>query len=326
MAGVETKQARGYALTIHTIGDKEELKAWFMENCSRWVFQLERGTEEAKLHYQCTIELKKRTRPGALANRIRELGFAAVHVGIISSAGNKAAWDYSKKTATRVEGPWGSGQMIAEEPKSIRDINLHEWQETVIAIAKRPWSREISRKVTIIVDILGGSGKSTLMKYMSYHKIAYAIQPGEAKSMIREAQCVCDDTNSIPRTWMIDLPREKSIVLERSDFWTGIETIKNGQYADDRHHHKSTMAAEEPNVIIFCNEVPNWTKLTEDRWEKGLVMGTSIKPWSDLAASKLERIRKAERIARDIAATEEGKWAEDDDLFDDLMAARDARA
>lgn len=304
-------QLKGWSGTVHTMGVTEELKVWFMENCKRWVFQIERGEVKGNLHYQCTFEMKVRKRAGTIAADIREALATPlreakdVHVAIqpLSAIGGRAAWNYSKKVATRVEGPWGSsGAVDPPVPAEIKEIALRDWQETVVAIARRPWSREICRKITVILDVMGGSGKSTLMKYMTFHKHGHIIQPGEAKSMCREAQNVCDDTGSEPRTWIIDLPREKSRMLAKSDFWTGIECLKNGQYADDRHHHKSTMAEFNPNVIIFTNEVPDWSKQTEDRWEIGMVIRDKLEDWSPVAAKAMEEMRVRERVRKDIAA------------------------
>lgn len=80
-------------------------------NIQKMVFQIERGEETNKLHYQGYIHLIKKKRPKSLAKKLNHLFFG---IEIAQAIDYEAVIEYCKKIETRIEGPF-------EFPKNTRE-------------------------------------------------------------------------------------------------------------------------------------------------------------------------------------------------------------
>lgn len=244
----------------------DDLKKVLADKCSKWIFQLERGEEKGYLHYQATFNLRVRKR----RHEVAVLLGGRAHLTPISD--NKAAWDYAKKTETRVEGPWSSE--LEDESEMPEDCKVvyeapHDWQVSVVDILQKPYSSARARMVHIVIDPEGNNGKSTLVKYLRFHKVAGRILPADCKSMKRAAYDFWAKNKN--KAWCIDLPRAERTQKFMAEVWAGIEGIKNAEYEDDRHVHKDAVVTT-PNVVVFSNYDPIYTGcLSDDRIEKWII-------------------------------------------------------
>lgn len=291
MAGksYETKrgnQLTGWCATIPAEMTADELKTWMNEHCSKWVFQLEEGKETGYRHYQATFNLKARRR----LHEVAKLLGGRAHLSPIADSG---AWAYSAKSDTRVDGPWTSTDIKDEDvPADCKEVyeNPYDWQVSVVDILQKPWSKERSRQVHIIIDPVGNNGKSTLVKYLLFHKVAGRIAPADCKSMRRAAYCFWETHKNT--AWCIDLPRQAVSAKLMAEFWSGIEQIKNGAYEDDRHKHREAVVTT-PNVVVFANYDPTTTGcLSEDRVHKHIIYEGRLIDWTEERMAKV--IAKAE--------------------------------
>ena len=118
------------------------------------------------------------------------------------------------------------------------------------------------RKCFWITDKQGGTGKSTLARYLCLEKGAILLDEGRGKDTLFGY--------GGQRIVLIDLPRDTD--LEGADLYSNIERLKNahyycGKYAGEMRIYKI------PHVVVFANWDPNTTKLSPDRWEIWRISG-----------------------------------------------------
>jgi hypothetical protein len=65
--------------------------------------------------------------------------------------------------------------------------------------------------------------------------------------------------------YLIDMPR--AIKKDKlSDFYAGIECLKNGTVYDKRYATKRRRM-DRPQIVVFTDKTPNWAFMSADRWE-----------------------------------------------------------
>lgn len=232
-------------------GLKKILRTW----CKKWVFQVEEGKEEGHYqHYQARISLKEKTRTP------HKLGMVPVqaHFSITSTPGTKT-FSYVMKEDTRIDGPWkDTDEEPLYIPRQIREITtLYPWQQKVVDSA-RIWD---TRTINILFDETGNHGKSILKTYVGVHQIGRAIP---FVNDYRDIMRIVMDTPKKP-LYIIDVPRalRKDQLFQ---FFSGVETLKDGYAYDDRYHFKEEYF-DCPNIWIFMNKLPEEEYLSRDRWK-----------------------------------------------------------
>lgn len=234
--------------TWFNLRDEEKAKAILREHCKKWTFQEECCPTTGNLHFQGRISLKVKTRNPFWENC--DIKFSITHC--------KDDDFYVTKTDTRVRGPWKDDDEEIYIPIDVRMIKtLHPWQTRMTEIAKT----YEPRKINIIVDMKGNTGKSTFVRIMRVYKIARKIPfANDYRDIMRmvmdmpEAKC-----------YIFDLPR--AISKEKLyQFFSAIEEIKGGYAFDDRYHFKERIF-DPPVIIVFTNSVPDRNLLSQDRWQ-----------------------------------------------------------
>jgi len=262
----------------------EDVKTACEAIADKWCFQDESGVVTGYAHWQITVNTRSAQRLADVAAH-----FDGGHCTPISKAGAKGAWDYVSKVHTRVAGPWSSGDIIdSKMPADVKVMTTapHDWQVQVIDILQKPWTPATGRLVHIIVDVVGNNGKSTLAKYMKFMRAAGLIRPDDAKGMVRSAYDQWSEHKY--SAWMVDLPRQNLPQRLMDQFWIGVETIKTGEYEDDRHTHKGDVVTN-PNMVLFSNYLPE-TNLSDDRLRIWLLWERRLIPYT------IERHRKVEAL------------------------------
>jgi len=221
-----------------------------LQNCAKkWVFQLEKGSETGKLHFQGRISLKVKTRDAGKLN----LG-----IGHVSATHDKDNDFYVTKIETRVEGPWSDKDVVCYIPRDVGKITeLRPWQKQLLSII----TAYEERKVTVVIDPVGCSGKSTFVRWCMCHKFGQIIpMANDYKDLLR----VVMDAPKSP-CYFVDMPRamRKEKLYQ---FYSAVETIKGGYAFDDRYSFKQELF-DPPNVVIFTNSMPDLQLLTRDRWQ-----------------------------------------------------------
>lgn len=235
--------------------------------CKKYVFQLERGEEatdlhpEGYLHYQGRVSLFKKDRPAGAAATLSKSG---LQCHVTPSSGNSLKGDafYVMKQQTRVEGPFKDEDYADPPPKTrqvqvIEDNGLRPWQQSIKEIVE-PYN---DRHIHMVVDTTGNHGKSTFLEWMEYKGFAYEIPTMRLMEDIMQ----CCMSIAAQKCYMIDMPRAMK-KDKLADFFSGIECLKNGVMYDKRYKFKKRRI-ERPQVVVYTNQMPNFSYLSSDRWK-----------------------------------------------------------
>lgn len=232
---------------------KDDIITLLKQYCKHWVFQQEECPTTLKKHFQGRLSLKVKER---ISGAIKK--FPGLHLTITSSE-NKDNDFYVTKEDTRIDGPWKDTDDALKKyiPRQIRDIvELYPWQNRVIEDAKI-WN---TRHINVIIDKTGNNGKSTLKTYIGCHGIGRSIPfTNDYKDIMR----IVMDTKKMP-LYIIDIPRalRKDQLFQ---FFSGIETLKDGYAYDDRYSFREEYF-DCPNIWIFMNKMPELDYMSKDRW------------------------------------------------------------
>lgn len=231
--------------------DKDNLIRAFKAHAKKWVFQRERGEEKGYEHFQCRVDLKHKLRPAAFRALLEQEDIHGFHASPTSSqAIGKAKFEYVMKEDTRIEGPW------RDDPKEHFPAlfrmpldNPRPWQKSVLEL---PYD---DRKINIVFDYKGGSGKSSLMRAMCL------FQDGIHIHQFKDFNHMCAPIIAHEHafglfTLIVDLPRALPTSKEISAICSNIETLKTGHVVDSRYSHKEKWLLN-PRVIVFTNWNPS---------------------------------------------------------------------
>lgn len=229
----------------------DDLRQLLRKIAKKWAFQLERGDQTDYLHYQGRLSLKIKKRQ----TEIRKLFPFAVWCAPTSNE-NRDNDFYATKDDTRVEGPWCDTDPYI--PRQVREISsLRYWQLQIIESAK-VWD---TRTINVVIDSIGGHGKTTLKTYIGCHQIGRALPfMNDYRDLLR----IVMDTPKRP-LYVIDIPRalKKDHLFQ---FFSGIETLKDGYAFDDRYSFREEYF-DCPSVWVFMNTEPDISYLSTDRWK-----------------------------------------------------------
>lgn len=236
----------------------------------KYVFQLERGKESLKLHYQGRLSFSRPKRKHE-ALKLFHGRLAHIHLSIEHDE-EKSSFYSIKQDDTFVKGPWSSEDKEFYIPRQIRDIQtLYPWQSSILEISKE-WN---TRVIHVIIDTNGNTGKSTLCTYMGVNK-AGKLLPfcNDYKDILR----MCYDVG-VYKNYIIDMPRaiNKDKLYQ---FYGAIETIKSGYCFDDRYKFQDRYF-DCPNVFVFTNQKPDTSLLSSDRWFLLTIQNRKLETYRD---------------------------------------------
>ena len=150
-------------------------------------------------------------------------------------------------------------------------ITWRPWQQTVLQIADGPVQ---NRKVHVIVDQTGNTGKSFLAKYLMISKGALTMDAVSKRDMAYIFLQRIDSGHSVPIV-CIDIAR--SIVgsglqehlpnTAMTAVWNFVESLHNGSIVNTKYESKIRVF-DQPHVFLFTNhpiDVNEYT-LSRDRW------------------------------------------------------------
>jgi hypothetical protein len=268
----EAKRGKASAITVWDVRfnaegvEVEDVKTSFREVAKKWVFQLERGAETGYLHYQGRISLKKEKRHSEImklwtawhANGLVKIPFPNYFQPTIKEESKGDAF-YQQKLDTRVEGPWKDDDEVKILTRQLRTFigyELYPWQQKVLDMVKT----YDERKINVIYDTEGGLGKSVFVEWLEFKDLAFEVPP------FRQMEDIMAFVMSfkIYPAYLIDMPRGMK-KDKLGEFYSGIESIKNGLAYDKRYEGKKKRF-DRPAVVIFTNTLPDFNLLSRDRW------------------------------------------------------------
>lgn len=226
----------------------------------KYIFQLEEG-DSGYRHFQGRISLIKKRR----LHEIRPL-LQAVFPKIslrptVKENQNSFYDDYCDKKDTRIDGPWSDQdndeRVLTRHLKKFMTYELYDWQKEIIGLTQSIDDRSIK----LIYDQHGNNGKSMLCEFLEWQGLAYEVPP--FRQMEDLMQCVMEI--KVYPCYVVDMPRGMK-KDKLSEFYAGLESIKNGVAYDKRYHFRKKRF-DRPQVIVFTNVLPIMDLLSKDRWE-----------------------------------------------------------
>lgn len=232
-----------FTLNNYTKEEIETIETTFRQTCRKYIFQEETG-EEGTPHLQGVIHLKAK-------KRITELKFIPrIHWEKCNN------WDasiiYCSKELTRTGAQYSMGM-----PKPIKRIStLTCWQKEIEDLLL---SEPDGRTVHWYHEDEGGIGKSAFTKYMFLTHKTLMIDVGKYSDiMLAIHEANMDEVTMI----IFDIPRSFGNKIS----YPAIEAISNGLIRSTKYEG-GMKAFNPPHIVVFNNEEPDYSKLSEDRWK-----------------------------------------------------------
>ncbi|QMW68661.1 replication-associated protein [Crucivirus-112] len=239
-----------FTFNNYSKGDIGILEKKFKAICVKYVFQEETG-ESGTPHLQGSIHLIYAMRPSEfkLNNKIHW-----------EKTNNETKADeYCEKIDSRTGDVFKWGFPPPKVP--IEYITeLYEWQQEIYNLClPKPNPRDI----VWVYDKSGNNGKTEFCKYM-YDKIDAVLSDDATKKDIAclIADMVEDDDRDFGKqtTFLFDFPRSC-----KSVDYGALESVKNGLIMSPKFHSK-TLIFNKPHVIVMSNSLPEFSKMSIDRW------------------------------------------------------------
>ena len=233
-----------------------------------WAGQLEKGHQTGRLHIQAMVESRFSMEDIIEIGKYRGWDF---HVESIADMEEGAL--YVGKADTRIDGPWES---IKREK-----MDFERYYE------KRQWEKDLEKKlrkgkVVLIVDPIGGMGKTTRAKYMEMEEKAVYIPALSYKDITRYAY------NWASEHYILNIERMANI--DRQDLWAGIELVSDGISYDDRYESKKAIR-EKPIIEVHANRLPKRKMMSDYKYEELVYMDGGFVP-GDIVRHDEETERK----------------------------------
>lgn len=241
-------------------GTEEKIKEILTDlNVDDYVFQLERGTELGKFHYQCWVHTKDKIRPETLRKTLPLDVENLTSWGCqpASNNGKQQLRTYCMKKETRVAGPWGFRTIYTGADLACMSTP-YPWQQDLIDMIAAPPN---DRTIIWIHNPAGDVGKSKLMKWCKYNNLCRRIPLGTA-TQIKSSVI----TQGPHRCYMLDLPRVRGKEEKLRELFSAIEEIKNGWVESAMYGKHEEMMMIPPHVIVFSNDAPDLRMASSDRW------------------------------------------------------------
>lgn len=118
------------------------------------------------------------------------------------------------------------------------------------------------RKIIWYEDEIGNSGKTFFAKHMGMYKGAFVSTHADIYHVATSLQ----EAFSVGRTCLCAIFNFARDDQRLKDVYRALESIKDGMVTSRKYKGK-TMYFEVPHVVVFANYGPDWSKMSQDRWD-----------------------------------------------------------
>lgn len=137
----------------------------------------------------------------------------------------------------------------------IEEIELRPWQQALYDELLAECND--NRTIRFYVDENGATGKTTLAQYLISQQPARVQLLGVGRR--DDMAYVVDPDKDI---FLIDVPRSQAEYLQ----YSVLEMLKNRMVMSNKYGSTMKVLRKLPHVVVFMNEHPDMTKLSEDRY------------------------------------------------------------
>lgn len=142
---------------------------------------------------------------------------------------------------------------VRQSELSCPSIILFKWQRSVCDLVERTPD---PRKVYWRFDTVGGTGKTTFIKYLCKQYETFIVTNSRSDRIIR--------AYANQPLVLFDITRSEG--LEDQFNYSILETLKNG-FGFNTMYEPCMRFWDIPHVFVFCNFYPNLDRLSADRWD-----------------------------------------------------------
>jgi len=253
------------------------LQDFLRENCEDYIFQLEKGEDAGKFHYQGCFKTTNRVRHSTLLARFKQR-FAnmqpedmTVNLTIDRMMGTWAeSASYCTKSETR-EGEIVSLKKISpysgEDTQFLDDPEKrYPWQNFIFTKLFKGDKVSITpagdREIYWIHDKAGNSGKSKFVKYLCTTSSDIVKVSFGTAAQLRSAII----SIGAKAVYLIDMPRTLDYGDSIPALVSTLEDIKNGFVVSSFYGKHQQLLMDPPHVIVFSNQLCPVNMLSQDRW------------------------------------------------------------
>lgn len=224
--------------------------------------------DEGYIHWQGVISLIKKKTLSQLISLLRKHDFELQRAHWSPASNNsQGSLMYAVKLDTRLGRTYtDKDDKVTPVPRQIAHLNkdtLYPWQNELMLRSDMPnWIHQ-SRRINVIVDKKGASGKSSIATYCKCHRFMNAqVIP----SILDNFQDLCNCVMSMGKglLYFADLPRALP-KTKLNQFFGFLEQLKSHVY-DTRYCYKEYYFPQSPVVWLFINHEVDTSLLSRDRW------------------------------------------------------------
>ncbi len=224
------------------------LRSW---GAKKWIYQHEKVLRD---HWQGSVQLANKKRKSWLLNNLG--GLTKEWVTVSPTASKTGAFDYCMKSDSRVAGPWSDvpiymGSDLMKQPRP--------WQQSILDSVK---AEPDDRTINWVYEPRGNVGKSKLVKYMEYNKLAEEIPQGTATQIKTYVIAV-----GPARCYLVDIPRSVGKDEREVNLFSALESVKNGSVKSAMYGKVQRLFMNPPHVWCFANHKPSYELVSRDRWK-----------------------------------------------------------
>lgn len=223
-----------------------------------YIFQKEIGDSETKYeHWQGYVKFKKRTRPIGLLPK-------QVHWEKARSPKHAAAYCAKDDTAAVPIERHAKNIRIPRPLQKVTYSILRAWQKKLVDKFKEN-ADMFCRTINWFWDPVGNIGKSVLCKYFVDQRGAIILS-GKGADCLYAIQQYVEKNGEGPDIIIMDIPRCVGEYIS----YNAIESAKNGCFFSGKYEG-GMVRYNTPHIIVFSNEEPDYSKMSEDRWNVKLL-------------------------------------------------------
>lgn len=192
-----------------------------------------------------------------------------------AGGGQLGQWEQLREWINALDGVPTMGEIILEFPNLVArypdavrtyvslvlpQVRLTEatprdgWQTALSARLEQPAD---DRTVEFVVDPLGNSGKTWFCQYLFTHHPTKTQILGMGKR--EDLTYLIDEEKSI---FLFDIPRDSMQFFQ----YSVVEMLKNRMVQQTKYQSRTKLFRTPVHVVVFCNELPDMTKLSLDRF------------------------------------------------------------
>lgn len=233
-----------------TWNNYQDCPSWLIDlknlGADKYMFQEEKG-EEGTPHIQGVFSFKNQKKWSELRGKVPAYWKKCRNIN--------AAKTYCSKVVTRNGKTYCKGYRKQPRDPLAGVAELYPYQKEILEMIKR---EPDDRKIYWYYDRKGNVGKTTLVKHLCIKHKALVLGGANRDALYGIAQTLEKKELEII---LFDIPRTNQNKLS----YQALENAKNGIFFSPKYE-SGMCVYDPPHVVVFANALPDFDKLSEDRW------------------------------------------------------------